>query len=182
MQINITGKNMEITPALRQYAQEKLARMQKYLESVSDVHVTLSLQKYLHIAEITLHADGITIRAEETSEDMYTSLDLVIDKIESQVRRYKERIVAHGSRKGSRVGTSIRTSALTEEEAEGETSKILRTKRFSIKPQHTDEAILQMELLGHSFYVFRNADSDEINVLYRRKDGNYGLIEPIPGA
>jgi putative sigma-54 modulation protein len=108
---------------------------------------------------------------------MYSSLDLVIDKIERQVRRYKEKIVAHGTRRANRaeVGSGMPVSG---EETNGGTGEILRTKRFPMKPQFTDEAIMQMELLGHSFYVFRNADTEEINVVYRRRDGNYGLIEP----
>jgi len=177
MQIIITGKNVEITPAIRQYAQEKLSKMQKYLETISDAHVILSLQKYLHIVEITLRVNGITIRAEERSQDMYSSLDLVIDKIERQVRRYKEKIVTRGVRKANRTEASNRPLPSTAEVVE-EAGKILRTKRFPMKPQFTDEAIMQMELLGHSFYVFRNADTEEINVVYRRRDGNYGLIEP----
>ncbi len=182
MKMTITGKNVEITAAIRQYTEEKLVRMNKYLEGLSDVHVMLSLQRYFHIAEITLRVNGITIRAEESSGDMYSSLDLVIDKIERQVRKYKEKIVTHGLRKGSsRVGTDQPGSSLAEE-TEEEAGKILRTKRFSLKPQYADEAIMQMELLGHNFYVFRNAETEEINILYRRKDGNYGLIETGPGA
>ena len=180
MQIIITGKNMEITPAIKLYAQEKLTKMRRYLESISDAHVILSLQKYLHIAEITLHVNGITIRAEERSGDMYSSLDLVMDKLERQLRRYKEKIVAHGLRKGNRTATNKLTPSLIEETGD-EPGKILRTKRFPIKPQYPDEAIMQMELLGHNFYVFRNADTEEINVIYKRKDGNYGLIEPGSG-
>lgn len=176
MQITMTGKNVEITAAIRQYAEEKLGKMHKYLESISDAHVILSLQKYLHIAEITLRADGITIRAEERSQDMYSSLDLVIDKIERQVRRYKERIVTHGARRVNRLDTASGMPPSAEETTEG-AGEILRTKRFPMKPQFTDEAIMQMELLGHNFYVFRNADTEEINVIYRRRDGNYGLIE-----
>lgn len=179
MQINITGKNVEITPAIRQYAMEKLSKMHKYLESITDAHVILSLEKYLHIAEITLFANGITIRGEERSEDMYSSLDLVIDKIERQVRRYKEKIIAHGLRKGGR-GPIEGDMAPSFEEKDGEGGRILRTKRFPMKPQSIDEAVMQMELLGHNFYVFRNAESEEVNVLYRRNDGNYGLIEPGP--
>ncbi len=181
MQITIIGKNMEITPAIKQYAEEKLVKMHKYLESISDAHVNLSLQKYFHIAEITLHADGITIRAEERSSDMYSSLDLVMDKIERQLRKYKEKIVAHGLRKGSRMATN-KLPAPSNVQTGEEPSRILRTKRFPIKPQYPDEAIMQMELLGHSFYVFRNADTEEINVIYKRKDGNYGLIEPDSGT
>jgi putative sigma-54 modulation protein len=108
---------------------------------------------------------------------MYSSLDLVMDKIERQLRKYKEKIVAHGLRKGNRIATNKLPPLLAEETGD-EPGKILRTKRFPIKPQYPDDAIMQMELLGHNFYVFRNADTEEINVIYRRKDGNYGLIEP----
>jgi len=181
MQITITGKNMEITPAIRQYAQDKLTKMHKFLESISDAHVILSLQKYLHIAEITLHVNGITIRAEERSGDMYSSLDLVMDKLDRQLRKYKEKIVAHNLRKSNRMESNEPVSSLTDEPRE-EGSRILRTKRFPVKPQYPDEAIVQMELLGHSFFVFRNADTEEINVIYKRKDGNYGLIEPGSGS
>jgi len=181
MQITITGRNVEITPAIRKYAEEKLGKMQRYLDNITDAHIVLSLQKYLHIAEVTLRVEGLTIRAEERSPDMYSSLDLVVDKIEGQLRRYKEKIVTHGTRRYSRQTGSDRSVGSGEEE-EGLEGKIIRTKRFPMKPQFTDEAIMQMEMLGHSFYVFRNADTEEINVIYRRRDGNYGIITPEEGS
>ena len=180
MQIAITARNMELTGALKSYAEEKLARMDRYLDQITAAHVILSIQKYRQIAEVTLHVRDLTIRAEESTADMYASIDLVVEKIERQILRYKERIVAHPGRGTIRAGSAL---ALAEpaEPADGEAPepfRVVRTKRFALKPSAVDEAIMQMNLLGHAFYVFRNADTGEVNVVYRRRDGDYGLIEP----
>lgn len=173
MQLSVTGRNLEITDALRGYAEEKLRRLTKYLENIVTAHVVLSVAKHRHIAEVTLRVRDLTMRAEESTDDLYSSIDLVVEKLERQLLRYKERIVAHASRSGNRGG---RPAAVTG--GSGEEPRVVKTKRFAMKPAEVDEAILQMNLLGHSFYVFRNARTEEVNVIYRRRDGNYGLIEP----
>ncbi len=173
MHFSVKGRNLEITPAIRAYAQEKLSRLTRYLENIVTMHVVLSVAKHRQIAEVTLHVRDLTIRAEEESGDLYSSIDLVAEKLERQILRYKERIMAHGVRgadRGSQTGAMV---GAPEEEP-----RVVRSKRFAVKPAAVDEAILQMDLLGHNFYVFRNAATEEVNVLYRRRDGNYGLIEP----
>ena len=173
MQILLTGRNLAITQALRRYAEEKVGRLQKYLEQITSAHIVLSVEKYRQIAEVTLRVRDLTIRGEESTTDMYSSIDLVVEKLERQLQKYKGKILHHASRSNKMFGG--KTSG-PEEEA----PPVVKTKRFAIKPATVDEAILQMDLLGHNFFVFRNAQTDEINVLYRRQDGNYGLIEPEP--
>ena len=173
MQLSVTARNLEITPALRAYAEEKLSRLTRYLENIVTLHVVLSVNKHRQTAEVTLRVRDLTIRAEEEGDDLYSSIDLVAEKLERQILRYKERILAHAARGGNRGGRSTMAAPVTEEE-----QRVVKTKRFAVKPVGVDEAILQMNLLGHSFYVFRNARTEEVNVIYRRRDGHYGLIEP----
>ncbi|MFQ5988526.1 MAG: ribosome hibernation-promoting factor, HPF/YfiA family [Candidatus Methylomirabilales bacterium] len=169
MQIFLTGRNLEMTEALRRYAEEKVGRLQKYVDKITSAHIILSLQKYRQIAEVTLRVRDLTIRGEESTEDLYSSIDLVMEKLERQLQRYKGKIASHGNRGRAQ---DLRPPV------EDEEPRVVKTKRFSIKPMSVDEAILQIDLLGHNFYVFRNAQTDEVNVLYRRHEGNYGLIEP----
>lgn len=176
MQVKVTGRHVEVSPALRTYAEEKIGRLERYVDKIVDAHVILSIEKYRHIAEITLHANSITIRGEEESGDMYSSLDLVIDKIERQVRRYKERISKKPQRQ-ERVDIKGKGPVIPAEEEAAE-PRLIKTKRFAVKPMTPEEAIMHMDLVGHDFFVYRNSQTEEINVLYRRKDGNYGLIEP----
>ena len=171
MQIFLTGRNLEVTEALRRYAEEKVGRLHKYLEKITSAHIVLSVQKYRQIAEVTLRVRDLTIRGEESTTDLYSSIDLVVEKVERQLQRYKGKILNHASRSGR-----SQDSAGSLEADEG--PRVVKTKRFAIKPMSLDEAILQMDLLGHSFYVFRNAQSDEVNVVYRRREDTYGLIEP----
>jgi putative sigma-54 modulation protein len=173
MQLSMTARNLEITSALRAYAEEKLSRLTRYLENIVTIHVVLSVAKHRQIAEVTLRVRDLTIRAEEESDDLYSSIDLVVEKLERQILRYKERIMTHAGRGGNRGGHGTITVPVAEEEP-----RVVKTKRFAVKPVAVDEAILQMNLLGHSFYVFRNAATEEVNVVYRRRDGHYGLIEP----
>ncbi len=171
MQLSVKGRNLEVTDALRSYAEEKLRRLTKYFENIVTANVVLSLEKHRQIAEVTLRVRDLTIRAEESTEDLYSSIDLVVEKLERQILRYKERIAAHVTRAATREERGVSAAA------EGE-SRLVKTKRFAVKPAEVDEAIMQMDLLGHNFYVFRNARTDEVNVVYRRRDGHYGLIEP----
>lgn len=173
MQLSVTARNLEITPALRSYAEEKLTRLTKYLEQIVTVHVVLSVNKHRQTAEVTLRVRDLTIRAEEESDDLYSSIDLVVEKLERQILRYKERIMTHGARNTLRGNRASAEAPSPEEEP-----RVVKTKRFAVKPAPLDEAIMQMNLLGHNFYVFRNSATEEVNVLYRRRDGHYGLIEP----
>lgn len=171
MQIFLTGRNLEVTEALRRYAEEKVGKLQKYADKITSASIVLSVQKHRQIAEVTLRVRDLTIRGEESTPDLYSSIDLVVGKLERQLHRYKGKIQSYPGR-SERFPEPL-TSL---EEAEG--SRIVKTKRFAIKPMSPDEAILQMDLLGHSFFVFRNAQTDEVNVVYRRHEDNYGLIEP----
>ncbi|MCZ6551904.1 MAG: ribosome hibernation-promoting factor, HPF/YfiA family [Candidatus Methylomirabilales bacterium] len=171
MQIFLTGRNLEVTEALRRYAEEKVGKLQKYLDKITSAHIVLSLQKYRQIAEVTLRVRDLTIRGEESTADLYSSIDLVVEKLERQLQKYKGKILNYASRSGKFQGPMA-----SPEEDEG--PRVEKTKRFAIKPMSLDEAILQMDLLGHTFYVFRNAQTDEVNVVYRRREDTYGLIEP----
>jgi len=171
MRLSVKGRNLEITEALQRYAEEKVQRLTKYLEHIVTAHVVLAVEKHRQIAEVTLRVRDLTIRAEESTDDLYSAIDLVTEKLERQILRYKERIVGHAV---PRAGQAAPGGGPEGEEE----PRVVKTKRFAVKPAAVDEAVLQMNLLGHSFYVFRNAKTDEVNVVYRRKDGHYGLIEP----
>jgi len=171
------GRNVEVTPALRQYVEKKVGKLEKYFEFSLKPQVVLSVQKEHHRVEITIPLNGRILRAEVETGDMYASLDDAVDKIERQIHKYKTRI----NRKSRQVDDPLlfkeNAFAALEEEVEEE-PKLVRTKRFTMKPMGVDEAILEMNLLDHDFFVFTNSDTDEVNVVYRRRDGNYGLIEP----
>ena len=174
MRTKVSGKNIEITNALKDRVEKKLSKFEKYFSPDTEAQATLSVEKNRHIIEVTIPFNGVILRGEEATGDMYTSIDNVVDKLESQMRRHKtklERRIKDGNIKFENWSAS---SA----EFEDEEVKIVRTKRFAMKPMPIEEAVLQMELLGHSFFVFSNAETEEVNVVYKRKDGNYGLIEP----
>jgi len=172
VKINARGKNIEVTPALQEYLEKKLKKLDKYFNNELEAQVTLSVVRESHSVDVTISIDGLLLRGEEATEDMYASIDLVVDKIERQLHKYKTRI----NRKLRQKGTKEQLTASTRAD-EGVEPRVVRTKRFVMKPMQLEEAILQMDLLGHDFYVFAN-EAGEINVLYRRKDGNYGLIAP----
>jgi len=180
MEITIKGKNIEVTKALRDYAEKKVSKIQRFFEGdMIDAQVTMGIEKGLHIVEVTMQINGLLLRGEEKTGDMYASVDGAVDKIERQIRKYKTRI----NRRLRQIGTHLVEAAFTPEGPEAaeeveEEARIVRTKRFAMKPMSVQEAVMQMELLGHDFYVFSNAETEEVNVVYRRKDGNYGLIEP----
>jgi len=175
MKITISGKNMDITDALRDVTEKKLGKLEKYFYEDVSVNVTLSVEKNRHIIEVTIPFSGAIIRAEESSDDMYQSIDKVIDVLERQIRKHKTKL--QKKNKGLETIRFENIQALPPEDDDKE-PKIVKTKRFAMKPMDAEEAVLQMELLRHSFYVFRNAETDEVNIVYKRKDGNYGLIEP----
>lgn len=169
----ITGKNIDVTDGLRNAVYDKLGKLERYFTPDTDIIVTLSVEKDRQKIEVTIPVKGTTIRSEQVSTDMYVSIDLVEEIIERQLKRYKTKLTAK-----EQSAVSFSDLFLQEEYEESDGPKIVRTKRFGIKPMDAEEACVQMELLGHSFYVFRNCDTDEVNVVYRRKNGTYGLIEP----
>lgn len=178
MRFDIRGKNLELTDALKDYTTKRLSKLEKYIDDVKEAQVALSVEGEGHKVEVTIPLNGVILRGEEASEDMYTSIDLVVEKLEKQIEKYKTRL--YRSNRGAGMKRAWAEEARKELEAsEGlDTFKVVRTKRFALKPMDEEEAIMQMNLLGHTFFVFFNAATEEVNVVYRRKDGNYGLIEP----
>jgi putative sigma-54 modulation protein len=186
MDVMVKGRNISVTEALERYATGKVERIAKFFDdgrSVSRVEVELihernSSNPEPEVADATLFINGTVLKAREASADMYASIDRMSDKLERQVRRYRGRQIDrwHGQRE--RHALEEAGPVIVEEEAEDIESRIVRTKQFQMKPMSPEEAALQMELLDHAFFVFTNADTGEINVVYRRRDGNYGLIEP----
>ncbi|HHW55640.1 MAG: ribosome-associated translation inhibitor RaiA [bacterium] len=174
MRITVKGKNIAVTPALRQYVEKKLSKLERYFENIDEAIATLSVEKERHIVEVTVPLNGgMLLRGEEETNDMYASVDLVMEKLERQIEKYKTKIA-----RKMKDGKLLDLAAGQEKAAEEE-PRLVRTKRFAMKPMPVEEAILQMNLLGHDFFVFSNAETEEVNVVYRRRDGNYGLIEPI---
>ncbi|MBQ1817743.1 MAG: ribosome-associated translation inhibitor RaiA [Clostridia bacterium] len=172
MRISITGKNIEVSEYLHDLAVKKLAKLDRYFPADTNAQVTMAVEKNRHIVEVTIPYTGGIIRGEEVTGDMYASIDNVIAKLERQIIRHR-----------TKLEKNLKAEAFNEPmpeyvEDEEDGPRIVRTKRFSIKPMSVDEAVLQMELLGHSFFVFLNSETEDINVLYKRKDGNLGLIEP----
>lgn len=178
MIFNVRGENIEITNALREYVEKKVGRVEKYFDTppTSDVKVTMKVVKDVHTVEVTIVFPNLVLRGEESNTDMYAAIDLVVEKIERQIKKYKTK-VNRKFRQDGNIKNLFKESPLNGKEDEDEL-KVVRTKRFNIKPMDVEEAILQMDMLGHSFFVFSSAETDEMNVVYKRKDGRYGLIEP----
>ena len=174
MRFTIRGKNIEVTEGLRSAVTDKLGKLEKYFTPETEIIVTLSVEKDRQKIEVTIPVKGNIIRSEQVSNDMYVSIDLVEEVIERQLRKYKTKII--GKHKD---GGNLRKEFIEKEtEGEEEEVKIIRTTQFGMKPMFPEDACVQMELLGHNFFVFRNADTDEVNVVYKRKGNTYGLIEP----
>jgi len=173
MNIIVTGRHIEVTPALKGYAEKKVARFDRYLSNISEAVVTISVEKYRHKVEVLLKANGVLIQAEGITGDVYSSIDEVAEKLERQIKKYKEKLVAHRKPEGKAAPMS------EEAPLPAEVGRIIKNKRFELKPMSPDEAAMQMELLDKDFFVFTNDNSGEINVIYRRRDGNFGLIEPV---
>ena len=168
------GKNIEVTEGLRTAVEDKFGKLSRYFTEDTEIHVTFSIEKELQKIEVTIPMKGNLVRAEEENADMYASIDLVLDTIERQLRKFKNKLVDK-----KQNAMSLSQAFLTEEAEETEEEvKIVRTKRFAVKPMDVEEACIQMELLGHNFFVFRNAETDEVNVVYKRKGNTYGLVEP----
>ena len=174
MRYTITGRNIEVTAGLRDAVQDKLGKLEKYFSPDTEVIVTLSVQKELQKIEVTIPVKGSMIRAEESSTDMYVSIDLVEEIIESQIKKYRKKLI------DKKQSAQAFSSLFIEEEDDlaEEEIKIAKTKHFDMKPMYPEDACLEMELLGHNFYMFLNAETDQISVVYKRKGNSYGLIEP----
>ena len=173
MRYTITGRNITVTDGLRAAVEEKIGKLERYFKPDTEVIVTLSVEKDRQTIEVTIPVKGNIIRSEQVSNDMYVSIDLVEEVIERQLKKYKTKLI------DSKQNAAAFSQAYVEEEYDDpEEIKIVRSKRFGIKPMDPEEACVQMELLGHSFYVFRNSETDEVNVVYKRKGNTYGLIEP----
>ena len=169
----ITGRNIDVTEGLRNAVQEKIGKLEKYFNEDTEVHVTLSVEKERQKIEVTIPVKGNIIRSEQVSSDMYVSIDLVEEIIERQLKKYKNKIIEK-----QQARDSFSSEYIDKEYEEDDSIKIIRTKKFGIKPMDPEEACVQMELLGHNFYVFSNSETDEVNVVYKRKGNTYGLIEP----
>ena len=173
MKFVIVGRNIEVTPGLREAVEDKIGKLEKYFNPDTEVHVTLSVEKDRQKIEVTIPVKGSIIRSEQVSNDMYVSIDLVEEIIERQLKKYKTKIVDKQQSAGAFSQLFLENDDLDDEEI-----KIVRTKKFDIKPMYPEDACIQMELLGHSFFVFINAETDQVNVVYKRKGDTYGLIEP----
>lgn len=175
MRITITGRNIELTPGIKEAVEEKLSKLEKYFKPDTDVNVTLSVEKERQKIEVTIPTKGHTIRAEEVSNDMYVSIDLVEETLERQLIKYRTKIIS----KKMNAAANFKAEYLEEQiEEDDEEIKIVRSKRYDLKPMYPEDACIQMELLGHDFFVFVNAETDEVNVVYKRKANTYGIIEP----
>ena len=171
MNVIVNGRHLEITPALKSYSVEKMSKFEKYLSSISEAVVTLSVEKYRHKAEVLMKVNGYMIQAESVTGEIYSSIDEVVEKLEKQVVKYKEKLQTFRK--------SDKKNVEDVAEKAGTTGNIIKYKKFEMKPMSPEEAVDQMDLLDKNFFIFANLASGDINVVYRRDDGNYGLIEPV---
>ncbi|MBQ6820058.1 MAG: ribosome-associated translation inhibitor RaiA [Clostridium sp.] len=177
MRVSVIAKNTTVTPALKEMVEKKLSKVKRYFNPDVEAKATLSVQKNKQKVEITIPFSGVVLRAEEATEDMYKSIDLVVRKLERQIR--KQRTKLSKIENNSLRFTQLEDIILEENKiSEEENGKVVRTKKFSIKPMSVEEAILQMELVGHNFFVFQDFEENKVNVVYKRSDGDYGLLEP----
>ncbi len=175
MAVNVRGKNIDVTPALRDYVEKKVVTITKQFKTVGDISAVMRVEKGQHIVEVTVPASGIVLRAQESTKDMYSSIDLVVDKIERQIHKYKTRLM---KRKYNNFRDVTPVAASAKEEADDGEFKIVRNKKYVLRPMSVQEAVMQMNLLNHDFFMFFDADSEVVSVVYKRKDGDYGLIAP----
>ena len=173
MKFIITGRNIDVTPGLKSAVEDKIGKLEKYFTPETEVHVTLSVEKDRQKIEVTIPVKGTVIRSEQISSDMYVSIDLVEEIIERQLKKYKNKLIER--QQGSHY---LKPEFIEKDYAEDDEVKIVRTKKFDIKPMYAEDACIQMELTGHNFFVFCNAETDQVNVVYKRKGNTYGLIEP----
>lgn len=175
MRYIISGKNIDVTEGLKTAIYEKIGKLERYFTPETEIHVTLSVEKERQKIEVTIPVKGNIIRAEQVSTDMYVSIDLVQEVIERQLRKYKNKLI---QQKQASINFNQAFVDEVDDDYEDEEVNIIRTKRFAMKPMDAEEACIQMDLLGHNFFVFRNADTEEVNVVYKRKGNTFGLIEP----
>ena len=173
MKYVIIGKNMEVTPNLDEAVRDKLGKLDKFFAPDTTAHVTLSVDKDRHKIEVTIPVKGSIIRSEQVSNDMYVSIDLVEEVIERQIKKYKGKLIRR-----HQGGSSFKKEFLDRPEPAEDTVRIVRQKQFEIKPMYPEDACVQMELLGHNFFVFINAETEQVSVVYKRKGNTYGLLEP----
>lgn len=173
MKFIISGRNINVTPGLKSAIMDKLGKLEKFFTSETEVHVTMSVEKDRQKIEVTIPVKGGIIRSEQESSDMYVSLDLVEEVIERQLRKYRKKIVDQ-----QQAASNFKKEFIEELDTDDEEIKIVRVKQFEMKPMFSEDACVQMELLGHNFFVFRNAETDLVSVVYKRKNGTFGLIEP----
>ena len=173
MRYIISGKNIDVTEGLKSAVYEKIGKLERYFTPDTEIHVTMSEEKERQRIEVTIPMKGTIIRAEQVSNDMYVSIDLVEEIIERQLRKYKNKLIEQ-----KQAAINFNQAFIEDDYAEDDSIKIVKTKKFAIKPMDPEEACIQMELLGHNFFVYRNAETDEVNVVYKRKGNTYGLIEP----
>ncbi len=176
MKITMTGKQIELTPALKDRISDRFSKLDRYFHKETEATVTLSVQREKQVIEATVYSGNLMVRVEEATDDMYVSIDNAVDILERQLRKHKTRIEKK-LKKDTFDASVLEQIPFGEIVPEEEEFKIVRTKRFETKPMSPEEAILQMNLLGHQFYIFTNAETGESNVVYRRKSGDYGLIE-----
>lgn len=190
MRYNVRGENIEVTPALREFTEKKIGKLERYFEDSVEANVNVNLKYYNEQdskIEVTIPMTDLVLRAEEHNEDMYAAIDLVTNKLERQIRKHKTKVNRKFREQGSpkfmfsngsvaEAAASVQTQPMVDDEEDA--LELVRTKRFNLKPMDNEEAILQMNMLGHSFFVFTNSETNNTNVVYKRKDGKYGLIEP----
>jgi putative sigma-54 modulation protein len=181
MRLQVKGRNVEVSDSIRRYAEGKLAKLEKLVKDPTRVEVELHVEKNPsisdnHVAEATVFTKGPTLRARESSADMKASIDQLVDKLERQVKRYREK--RRRGRPPHGVSQTVEEAPVTIPTDSDTEATIVKTKQFAIKPMTAEEAVLQLDLIGHDFFVFKNAETETMNVVYRRRDGNYGLIEP----
>ena len=178
MQVSVTFRHMDSQESLKEYASHRVKRVKKYMDNPLEAQVILSVEKFRHIAEVTINGNGITIHGEESTADMFSAIDLVMDKIESQARKYSKKS------RGYKSNTSLKTEFQADQEGTSEIfeedrePRIIKSKNYLAKPMTVDEAVMQLKLIENNFLVFTNASTKSVNVIYKRKDGHYGLIEP----
>ncbi|MCI1858762.1 MAG: ribosome-associated translation inhibitor RaiA [Sporolactobacillus sp.] len=180
MNLNIRGENIAVTPALQAYAEKRIGKLEKYFNTPLHVRMNMRVHNKIQVVEVTIPIQGLLLRAEVGQEDMYAAIDAVVSKLERQIKKYKTKLnrksrqdkreVLHASAAGTATKTQTKTKS-------DQGFEVVRRKSFVMKPMTAEEAILQMDMLGHSFFVFNNAENGEISVVYRRKDGRYGLID-----
>ncbi len=173
MKFVVVGKNIEVTEGLRSAVEDKIGKLERYFNPETEVHVTLSVEKERQKIEVTIPVKGSIIRSEQVSNDMYVSIDLVEEIIERQIKKYKNKLIDQ-----KQSASFFKQEFIEKDYMDDEEVKIIRTKKFDIKPMYPEDACVQMELLGHNFFVFFNAETGQVNVVYKRKGNTYGLIEP----